>query len=223
MAFIAISFLTAFAWAVKLYYQRQVEPDSYKKKPRHPLGQIMMEIWPANGGQRQYHLRPIMPGGREVLAPHGTEDALRYFFTRSSITYKKFPAWLPFDSMKADVPTASWYESHSVAIDPEVETVEITDTCPACHAEITLTQDVVIAKDAIPPDLQARIRDTDALSAGDEVLQDGKERDELISKALRGGNLKTYLYLALGAAAIAAALDFMTYQQVTDIAAKLGI
>lgn len=223
MAFIAISFLTGFSWFVKLYYQQAVEPDSHKKKPKHPLGQLLMEIWPTSGGQRQYHLRPILAGGREVSPPHGTEGELRYFFTRSAISQKKYPSWLPFDFMKADVQVATWYEGHSVAIDPEVETVEIIDKCPSCHEEIMLSQDVVIAKDAIPPDLQERIRDTDALRAGDEILQDSKDKDERIEKALRGNNLRMLLYFAVVAACIAAGIAFMVYQQVNNIADQLGV
>jgi hypothetical protein len=200
-----IALIAAFVFGTFFFMRRKYEKD-IAPSAKHPQGQMVVEIWTVAGPRARF-LRPIMPGGFEVEPPKGSEEDLRYFYTKSAVGSTKYPSWVPFDFLRASAPVASWYENHSVAIDP------VMDECPHCH------QEVVVAKDAIPADMQKRLQDTDALAAGDDLMREDKDRQKLLTDTLQ--SMKSFKYMpilmvfsiisGLGACILA----FMTYKALT--------
>jgi hypothetical protein len=196
-----LAFFSISAWILRLKNQKDIAPSA-----KHPQGQMVMEIWTV-AGPRVRFLRPILPGGYEVLPPKGSEEDLRYFYTKSAVGSSKYPSWMPFDALRVDAPTASWYENCSVAIDP------VMDECPHCH------QEVVVAKDAIPADLQKRLQDTDALAAGDDLMREDKDRQKLLTDTLQSMKQFKYMPIMMIASIIAGigscVLSYLIYRTLT--------
>ena len=198
-----ISFFTILAWVIRLRNQHIVAPSK-----KHPDGRMIMEIW-TTAGDRYRYLVAKKPGGYEVDPPKGLRENLRYFYTKSAVGRTKFPQWMPFDFLRVDAQIASWWEHHAVAIDPEI------DECPHCGEE------VIIATQAIPADLQRMLQARDVIGAGDELLRDSQEHAEALTNLISSLRLMKYLpYVAIIAAVAAIAAAVFGFQVYTSMGAE---
>lgn len=187
----AVSFIAMFSivgWFFHWASLRQVG-----KTEDHPNGQMLVEIR-SKDARWESTLCKIKPNGLEVEPPPGLDTSVKMLFNPTAVGTVRYPDWMPFDFLRVDCRKATWWINHSVAIDP------LLDECPHCHKEI------VVAKDAIPADLQYQLQDRDTLAMGDELLQDAEEDKKEMQAAIRNTPHKWWVYILTGAGALLALL-----------------
>lgn len=200
-ALTAVSFFLGAAWVVRMSNQRAIGVTK-----KHPEGMMIMEIWATDGQRRQYLVDKV-PGGSEVRPPKGLETSLRYFYSKSAVGRVKYPSWMPFDFLRVDAPIASWWENHSVAMDPEgdkVTAVIKAEKDIAKGTEYPVTINMVKVSQAISADMQRLLQAKDAISSTEEMLRDGDDKIAAFTSVLNSLRALKYLPLIAGAGAIAA-------------------
>ncbi|MDG6912633.1 MAG: hypothetical protein JRN35_06070 [Nitrososphaerota archaeon] len=193
---IGIIFVLAFLIWTKRHYEHVTDPSK-----KHPNGQIVMEVWKTTG-PRERQLVDLKPNGMEIVPPFtekGRKQKLQYFFSRSAKGWTRWPDWMPFQWLKARVPIVSWWENQSVAIDP------VMDECPHCHKA------VVVAKDAIPADMQEQLQETQAMVTATGVLDKAEQATDALMK-MGKLNPRLVVGLLIAIAAVTALAAVFGYQ-----------
>lgn len=202
----AVSFIAGFSligWFFHWLSLRQVG-----KTREHPNGQMLVEIR-SKDARWESTLCKIKPSGLEVEPPPGLQTSVKLLFNPTAVGTVRYPDWMPFDFLRVDCRKATWWINHSVAIDP------LLDECPHCH------QEIVVAKDAIPADLQYQLQDRDTLAMGDELLMDAEAEKKELGSAIRNTPNKWWVYILTGMGTLlgllATIFAYMAWKAVKDI------
>lgn len=213
---VSVAVFLGFIFFLRWKYQKDVSPDK-----KHPLGKIMAEFWTTAGPRVRYPVW-IKPSGNEIDLPMaaksegGPDVSPRYFFTKSSMGWTKYPLQplLPFKFVQVDIPIVSWIEDCQDPIDPKRvnERGEVDEKGNKLDYPYMMT-----------PTMHDLVRDTDTLAAGEMMLKEEKERQEEIARVLATAVDKKYVYIGLVAAvACAMAAAVFAYQAFAAITSYTG-